>query len=278
MLLLELLKSHTRRILSDPTKREKYHRVGAAVADDEAMMDPKALFALMFADFEHIVGDLATATILGAESLSEASSRGDEVDADVAAERERNKQLREQKRKDFQSVREAYLARLLNRRLEPWLSGDEDSFIQHAKHEVLYLRGEPFGRDCLRSAGYIYRKKASKLVDKKGPFSGISNFFEDVGDKAHYFKSQFRALEGGIKAVTESATSNEDESIDEKQRREAISTLGAVWLASVVDIENTLRNVVTMVLRLDEPSMSTDEQVLRKARGLIVLSKIFAQA
>lgn len=243
------------------------------------MMDPKALFALMFADFEHIVGDLTTATILGAESFSEEPSTEDGVDNDVAAERERTKQLRDEKRKKFQTTREAHLARLLNRRLETWLSGDEESFIQHAKHEVMYLRGEPFGRDCLRSAGYIYRKKASRLIDQAGPFSGITNFFEDLGDKAHNVKSQFRALEGGIKAVTESATANEDESVDEKQRREAISTLGAVWLASVVDIENTLRNVVTLVLRLDDQEMAkNNDEILRKASGLVVLSKIFSQA
>lgn len=250
-----------------------------AAADSEAMMDPKALFALMFADFEHIVGDLATATILGAESFSDGSvPTEDDADENLTAERERNKQIHDQKRKKFQTMREAHLARLLNKRLEPWLSGDEESFIRHAKQEVIYLRGEPFGRDCLRSAGYIYRKKALRLIDNAGPFSGIANFFEDLGDKAHNVKSQFRALEGGIKAVTESATANDDESIDEKQRREAISTLGAVWLASVVDIESTLRNVVALVLHLDDPAMSKDDEILRKARGLVVLSKIFSQA
>lgn len=260
-------------------KRQEYHRVGTAVANGEEMMDPKALFALMFADFEHIVGDLATATILGAESLSDESTQGENTDdAEAIAERERNKELREQKRQRFQAMREAQLVKLLNRRLEPWVEGNEEAFIRHAKHEVIYLRGEPFGCDCLRSAGYIYRKKASKLVDKKGVFTGVTNFFEDVGDKAHYFKSQIRALEGGIKAISESATANENESLDEKQRREAVSTLGAVWLASVVDIESTLRHVVSEVLHLDDPNLCKTATVKRKAEGLLVLSKIFAQA
>lgn len=241
-------------------------------------MDPKALFVLMFADFEHLVGDLATFTVLSAETLSESRTSGEDVDGEMAAELKKKKEARDERRQRFQMAREEHLVNLLNRRLEPWLSGDENRFIEHAKDEVLYLRGEPFGCDCLRTAGYIYQKKASKLVEKKGMFGGISNFFEDVGEKAHYLKSQVRAFEGGIKAASQSTTANDNEFVEEKQRREAVSTLGAVWLAAVVDIESTLSNVVSKALFLDDPVASKSAEVRRKAEGLIVLSKIFRQA
>lgn len=271
------------RILSDPVKREEYHRLGASAAAGEGMMDPKALFILMFADFEHIVGDLATATIMKAEpeeseqeSSSATESSGDNKEADPG--KEARKAAREKKRQQFQKIREDHLVKLLERRLEPWMANDEGAFIEHAKHEVLYLRGEPFGRDCLKTAGYIYRKRASKLLDKKGAFNGVTNFLEDMGDKAHAFKSQLRALEGGVKAMTSNERAENNESFDEAARREAVSTLGAVWLASVVDIESTLRKVVSKLLHFDDKDKANSEEVQRKAEGLVMLGNIFDQA
>lgn len=233
-------------------------------------MDPKALFALMFADFEHIVGDLATATILN----SMPSDESEETPESVTAAMESRKRKKEQ----FQTMREEHLIKLLNRRLEPWMEGREEDFIEHAKNEVLYLREEPFGRDCLRTAAYIYKKKAAKILDHKGPLTGVANVFEDLGEKAHSLKSQMRALEGGMKAMSTQSTAAENESVDETAHREAVSTLGAVWLASVVEIESTLRHVVSAVLQLTSKQEMKNPEVIKKAKGLQVLGKIFSQA
>lgn len=232
-------------------------------------MDPKALFALMFSDFEHIVGDLATATILS--TIGEAGEASETTEAGSTAAQE----ARVQKRKEFQKVREARLVELLNRRLAVWIT-DEEAFISHAKHEVLAMRAEPFGRDLLHTVGYIYNKKATKALGH-GPFKGVTGMFDDLGDKAHRLRTQIRALEGGVKAMTASAeTGEEGESLDEAARREAVSTLGAVWLASVVDIETTLRSVVSTVLEKGEKVKSPE--FVKKAEGLAVLAKIFEQA
>lgn len=229
-------------------------------------MDPKALFALMFSDFEHLVGDLATATI-----LSTMGSGEEDPNANSEAV-----EARKRKKEQFQTMREAHLVSLLNRRLEPWIAGDEYAFTTHAKHEVVALRDEPFGRDLLKTVGYMYRKKASKLLDnKKGPFTGVQEFFDDLGDKAHSLKSQMRALEGGVKAMSASSTTAENESIDEAARREAVATLGAVWLASVIDIEVTLKNVLEKILRVDQRN---DPLMLRKAQGIYALGIMFEQA
>lgn len=253
------------RVLSDPVKREEYHRVGASAADGESMMDPKALFALMFSDFEHIVGDLATSTILSTMGAVEGEESPEAVEA------------RKRKKKEFQEARETLLVKLLNRRLEAWMRGDEVSFIEHAKREVAALRKEPFGRDLLHTAAYIYKRRASKVLDQgKGPLTGVSNYLDDLGEKAHSLKSQMRAVEGGVKALSESAARPENESIDEAARREAVSTLGAVWLASVVDIEKTLKHVVSKVLHVN--GHTNDQEIVSKAEGLLILAKIFKQA
>lgn len=280
--------SNAYQILSDPVKREEYHRVGQSATNSGEMVDPKALFILMFADFEHIVGDLATATILMTSSEEEedstttettispsstsASATGTKTASEEAEER------RKQKRKEFQELREAQLVKLLEKRFIPWMEGDEKAFIEHAKLEVLYLREQPFGRDCLKTAGYIYRKRAAKLTDTHNPLHGVSSFFEDIGDKAHSLKSKIRAIEGGIKALTSSEQADENETHDDAARREAINTLGAVWLQSVVDIESTLRKVGSKFLQLDSISSANKAQMKRRAEGLKVLGKIFDQA
>lgn len=281
------------RVLSDPVKREEYHRVGESAASGDTMMDPKTLFVLMFADFEHIVGDLATATILmggqgdeekegntsstpGSDGSSAASVGTPQSEATKRAEERR--QMRERKRAQFQKLREEQLVKLLEKRFQSWLDGNEAAFIEHAKHEVRYLREQPFGRDCLKTTGYIYAKRAKKVLDSKGMLTGVANFFEDIGDKAHSFKSKIRALEGGIKAITVNERAEENETVDAAARREAVATLGAVWLSSVVDIESTLRKVVTKFLKPEDKSPGNKEAMKRKAQGLIVLSKIFDQA
>lgn len=259
------------RVLSDPEKREEYHRLGAAATEGGASIDPKALFALMFSDFEHIVGDLATSTILASMGTSESTSE------DMAGMEEAMK-LRRAKKDQFQAMREKHLIELLERRLEPWMAGDEDVFIQHAKREVLALRKEPFGRDCLKTVGYMYRKKASAVLHQgKGPITQVSSFFDSIGDKAHSIKSQLRALEGGVKAIS-SSVPVENEPVHEAARREAVQTLGAVWLASVVDIESTVKHVLAGVLKNDTSDATKRAVIKRRAEGLLVLGKIFEQA
>lgn len=257
-------------MLSDPVKREEYHRLGASVANEGEMVDPKALFALMFSDFEHIVGDLATATIL----TSSQNTDGSEEDAEVV-------EARTKKRNEFQKAREKRLVDLLEKRFEPWLQGDEASFIKYAKSEVRALRAQPFGREVLHTAAYMYKKRAARVLDSKskGPFTGMSKFLDDLGEKAHGIKSQIRAVEGGLKALSEAQNTGENESIDEAARREAVSTLGAVWLASVVDIEKTLKPVMKAFLdKKEQKSSGKDSLVSIKAHGLLVLAQIYNQA
>lgn len=260
------------RVLSDPVKREEYHRVGASAVSDESAIDSKTLFTFMFSEFDNIVGDLATATILNASLRTAEQPQDDKNTKSKTATEARLKKL-----EHFQDMREAHLVKLLNRRLDIFAS-DEDAFIAHAKLEVLYFREQPFGRECLQTAGYVYRKRSAKLLDHKGPLAGVTHLLDDLGEKAHGVKSQVRAMEGGLKALQTSSTAKKDESIDETARREAVNTLGAVWLASVVDIEHTLAQVVSKVLCLKDKEKVRSAEVKKKAEGLMILGKVFDQA
>ncbi|CAN8062030.1 unnamed protein product [Agarophyton chilense] len=275
-------------ILSDPVKREEYHRLGEDAATDDSLMDPKALFALMFSDFEHIVGDLATATILSAsldtpeneEKAANdelAASSSTQVPQSIEEKRKEAERAKKRKKQKFQTAREAHLVKLLNRRLEPWMAGDEESFIRHAKHEVFAMREEPFGREVLRTAGYVYGRRASRFLEKKkGPWQNVQSVLENLGDKAHHFKNQVRALEGGVKVLSTQATVEDNESVDERARRDTVNVLGAVWLNSVLDIESTVKHVVSALLEDNESTPRP--QAKRKAAGLIVLGTLFEQA
>lgn len=275
------------RILSDPAKRQEYHRLGEQAAADDTLMEPKALFALMFSDFDHIVGDLATARILstpdqpteGEENANaSADSAGSSTGAGPQSLEEKEKHAKEarERRKKFQKARVAYLAELLNRRLEPWMAGDEEAFIKHAKHEVFAMRDEPFGREVLKTAGYVYGRRASRFLEKKkGPLHNVQSMLDNLGDKAHQIKNHVRAFEGGVKVLS-SVNAEENETIDDKARRDTVNILGVVWLSSVLDIESTLKHVVSAVLHVDETNPKPIAK--KKAAGLIVLSKIFEQA
>lgn len=249
-------------VLSDPIKREQYHRMGSA--ESEGLLDPKSLFVLMFGNdkFAHLVGDLATSTLLSTERPN------DEMTPELV------KELSE-RRKQFQSNRQQKLAILLRKRLEVYVDGDTENFIEHAKHEVTVLRGEPFGRDMLHTIGYCYRRKAQLMLGKgKGPL-GLRGFFSELSDKANMFRSKADAIEGGLRAVHNSSNIEDAESPEDAVRRETVSVLGAVWLASVVDIQTTLRKVVKDVLAHD----GIAKEILRKrAEALIELGKLFQQA
>eukprot|EP00172_Hildenbrandia_rubra_P000257 Plantae.Rhodophyta-Hildenbrandia_rubra.ctg11136.p2 GENE.Plantae.Rhodophyta-Hildenbrandia_rubra.ctg11136~~Plantae.Rhodophyta-Hildenbrandia_rubra.ctg11136.p2 ORF type:complete len:460 (-),score=111.97 Plantae.Rhodophyta-Hildenbrandia_rubra.ctg11136:2089-3468(-) len=247
-------------VLSDPVKRERYHRLGKESAlADEALMDPKKLYNLMFGNekFAHLVGDLATATIMSQEAsytTEEEIRRASEV------------------KKNFQETREKQLAALLAQRLDQCVNGNRDAFIHHAEKEVRVLRAEPFGRDMLRTIGYVYREKGQMLLKKhRGPL-GIRGFFAELEETGHMFSLQLKALDGSMRLLSKSNAGDASQSVDEHNIHQAVTALGAVWLASVIDIETTLRKVVQMVVT--DPSLPKDTQYAR-AKAVIELGKVF---
>lgn len=87
------------------------------------------------------------------------------------------------------------------------------------------------------------------------------------------------AAGGGASGTASGADDGSDDAdadeIHQQETRQAVSGLGALWLASLVDVETTLRKVVSLVCK--EEGVSKADRELR-AKGLIELGKIFQSA
>lgn len=220
-----------------------------------------------------------------------------------------------------QSERERMLARLLSRRLERYVHGDQNTFVDHAKREVAVLRGEPFGKDLFHAIGWVYVNKGEMALGALKSPLGLMGYVSELEGLGHMFHTQVSSLRGtmGLAAAAQSSASassrvsgaggptkaadgkpasptaagegasggasatgadggSDDADVDEihqQETRQAVSGLGALWLASLVDVETTLRKVVSLVCK--EEGVSKADRELR-AKGLIELGKIFQSA
>jgi len=112
-------------VLSDPTQREAYDSYGRSGISREAIIDPAAIFAMLFGSelFEDYIGQLAMASMASLDDFNE------DIDA---------RRFQEQMRV-VQKEREEKLAELLKDRLHLYLQGNKEEFIQYAEAEVTRL-------------------------------------------------------------------------------------------------------------------------------------------
>ncbi|XP_024364655.1 chaperone protein dnaJ 10 isoform X2 [Physcomitrium patens] len=120
-------------ILSDPQKREAYDKFGKPGVSQEAMVDPSAVFGMLFGSdaFEDYIGQLAMASMAG-------------MDTGVEAQNIDLGQVRTEM-KEVQKEREEKLAKLLLDRIAPYVTGDKDDFVNWARNE----------RETLKDAGVL---------------------------------------------------------------------------------------------------------------------------
>eukprot|EP00170_Pyropia_yezoensis_P000372 contig_2104_g373 len=301
--------SEAYQVLSDDEKRASYHAHGKDAVNNEQLLDAERLFTLMFgADkFKHLIGDMATA------AMHLSAAPGD--DADSPETRARLVAV--------QTEREQMLARLLSRRLERYVHGDQKTFVDHANREVAVLRGEPFGKDLFHAIGWVYVNKGEMALGSLKSPLGLMGYVSELEGLGHMFHTQVSSLRGtmGLAAAAQSTAAppsrvsgaggatkaadgkpapstgsaagggaagaasgagadggSDDADADEihqQETRQAVSGLGALWLASLVDVETTLRKVVSLVCK--EEGVSKADRELR-AKGLIELGKIFQAA
>ncbi|XP_042004214.1 chaperone protein dnaJ 10-like isoform X2 [Salvia splendens] len=257
-------------ILSNPVQREAYDRCGKDGVMKDSMVEPTVLFGMMFGNemFENHVGQLRLLSLTPAE-----------FDPDEPPEVQKPKL--EKIMKTMQEEREEKLVKLLIDRLEPYIKGERDAFVETAKLESKRLCQAAFGKVLLHTIGYIYRRQAARQIGKGKRYMKVPFLAEWVRDKQHTRNTQSAAAQAAIAYIhlrEEWKKCNEEQVKNEKKLKTAENIKDAIfvsfWQMNVVDIETTLSHVSQAVLR----DNSASKDVLRKrARALKTLGKIFQE-
>lgn len=286
-------------VLSDDRLRAAYDSKGKEAVDGSPKMDAGAMYAMVFGseNFEPIIGEL---------QLSQQIKAMTDPTASLSPELFAFKQRR----------REVQCAVNLCKKLQVYVDGDEATFIENCKNEVVELASSPLGGTLLDLIGNVYQDKARSEMNT---VDGIAISFRQTGmaivdvcsiigvgvsaaasaielqrlhalaearqkeqdDKNNVPQAEREARQkgpfGGMPSGPgEGASKEEQEEFRTKTRNVTANIFYLMWHLTKMDIASTLSNICNKVLH--DVSVSETVRERRRAALLIIGKEYCAKA